>query len=179
MGPTAAPGRRAPRPDRRSRPLPNSTWLTRIEVVVAASRAAEEALGEAVERLGGDALDLDPALLLPARELAARAVELSVAGQDARAVRACRGAAVDQADEEIVRVGGEDDRVRLGGAELARDMDLRLGPDLVHHLVPFAVGEAGRVVPRLHVPVEARVGPEMMAVRREVQPRRIGAAGCG
>ena len=52
---------------------------------------------------------------------------------------------------------------------------LRLGPDLVHHLVPFAVGEPGGVVPRLDLALEARVGPEMMAVRGEVQPSGIGA----
>ena len=73
-----------------------------------------------------------------------------------------------------MRVRGEDDRVRLPGAELARDLGLGLGPDLAHHLVPLAVGEAGGVVPRLDLPLEAGVGPEMMAVRGEMQPVGIG-----
>jgi hypothetical protein len=53
-------------------------------------------------------------------------------------------------------------------------MALRFGPYLVHHLVPLAVGEPGRVVPRLDLAVVARVGPQMMAVRGEMQPVGIG-----
>src|SRR5437764_308115 len=58
-------------------------------------------------------------------------------------------------------------------------MGLRLGPDLVHHFVPLAVREAGGVVPRFDLPLEARVGPKVMAMRREMQPlgiRRQAAA---
>src|SRR6185369_4827374 len=69
----------------------------------------------------------------------------------------------------------EDDRIRLSGPKLARDIGLRFGPDFAHHLVPLAVGEPRGVVPRLDLPVEAGVGPEMMAVRSEVQPSGIGA----
>ena len=68
-----------------------------------------------------------------------------------------------------MRVGREDDRIRLSGPKLGRDIGLRLGPDLAHHLVPLAVGEPRGVVPRLDLSVEAGVGPQMMAVRREVQ----------
>ena len=140
----------------------------------AALRRGEEPVGEAVERLGRDSLDLDPALLFPTRELSARAVELAIAGEDPKRAAFARRRG-DKPDEEIVRVRRKDDRVRIAGAELARDMRLRLGPDLVHDLVPFAVGEARGVFPRLHMPVEAGVGPEVMAVRGEVQPLGIGA----
>src|SRR5215213_1686423 len=51
------------------------------EVMAAAPRRGEEAVGEIVERFGGDGLELEPAVLGPASELAARAVELAVAGQ--------------------------------------------------------------------------------------------------
>ena len=42
-----------------------------------------------------------------------------------------------------MRVGSEDYRVRLAAAELGGDFGLSHGPDVVHHLVPFAVGELG------------------------------------
>jgi hypothetical protein len=53
-------------------------------------------------------------------------------------------------------------------------MALRLGPDFAHHLVPLEVGEAGGVVPRLGLALEAGVGPQMVAVRGEMQPLGIG-----
>ena len=138
-----------------------------------ASRGLEEALGECVERLDGDALDRRGAGLLPARELPPRTVEFPVAGQhsDRPASSGRRG---EQADEELMRVRREDDRIGLPGPELSRDVALRLGPDLVHHLVPLAVGEPGRIVPRLDLSLEARVRPKVMAVRGEVQPVGIG-----
>src|SRR5690349_2200976 len=78
-----------------------------------------------------------------------------------------------------MRVGCEDQGIALTGPELASDMALRLGPHLVHHLIPLAVGEAGGVIPCLDLSFEAGVRPEVMAVRREVQPlgiRRQAAA---
>src|SRR5947209_13051118 len=72
-----------------------------------------------------------------------------------------------------MRIRGKDDRVRLAGPELGGDFGLGGGPDLVHHLVPLAVGEPRGVVPRLYLPVEARVGPEMMTVGGKMQPLRI------
>src|SRR6185312_11266052 len=74
-----------------------------------------------------------------------------------------------------MRVGRKDDRGRLAGSELGRDLALGRWPDFVHHLVPLAVSETCGVVPRLNMPLEARVGPEMMAVGGEMQPRRIGS----
>ena len=73
----------------------------------------------------------------------------------------------------------KDDRVGPAGAELSRDLALRLRPDLAHDLVPLAVGKPRGVIPRFDLPVEAGVGPEMMAVRGEVQPVGIGVRGCG
>ena len=55
-----------------------------------------------------------------------------------------------------------------------RDMALRLGPDFAHDPVPLAVGETRGVVPAFDLPVEAGVGPQMMAVRGHVQPLGIG-----
>ena len=81
----------------------------------------------------------------------------------------------EQPDQEVVGVGRKDDRVGLAGAELGGDIGLGLGPDLAHDLVPLAVGEPGGVVPRLDLALEAGVGPQMMAVRGEVQPLGIGA----
>ena len=114
-----------------------------------------------------------PAVFLPARELAPRAVELAVAGQHAERPGAARRGG-DQADEKSWVFGAKTIASRDAGAELGRDLGLRRGPDLVHHLVPLAVGEPRGVVPRLDLPVEAGVGPQMMAVRGEVQPAGIG-----
>ncbi len=61
----------------------------------------------------------------------------------------------------------------------ARDIRLRLGPDLAQDLVPFVVGQTGGVVPRLGLAVEAGVGPQVMAVRGEVQALGIGGRGSG
>ena len=60
--------------------------------MVAAPRGFEEARGEIAERLGGDGLELKPAILGPARELAPRAVELAVAGQHPQPPRIARAA---------------------------------------------------------------------------------------
>ena len=66
----------------------------------------------------------------------------------------------------------------IAAAKLGGDMGLRLGPHLAHHPVPFAVGEPRGIVPAFDLPGEAGVGPQMMAVRGEVQPvgRRAEAA---
>jgi hypothetical protein len=50
------------------------------QVVPALGRRVEESFGQAVERLGGDPVERNPSCFRPARELAARAVELAVGG---------------------------------------------------------------------------------------------------
>src|SRR5690242_21271626 len=127
--------------------------------MIAAPRSGEEAVREGGERLGGDPLDLDPTFFCPARELAASAVELAVGSEEAEAAAFSRRGG-DEADEEVVRVGREDDGVGISSAELPGNMGLRLGPNRVHHLVPLAVGEAGGIVPRLHLAFKARVWPQ-------------------
>ena len=72
-GPRAARARPVPRRRSKMRPLPNRIWLTRIRSWSPLAGRGEEALGEIVERLGGDGLELEPAVLGPARELAPRA----------------------------------------------------------------------------------------------------------
>ena len=64
---------------------------------------------------------------------------------------------------------GKDNRRRVAGAKFDRDLGLCLGPYLAHHLVPFAVGKARGVVPSFDLAVETDVGPQMMAVRGDVQ----------
>ena len=142
------------------------------QVVRPLPRCAKKPAGEAVERLRQHPLHDRRARLFPARELAAGAMEFSVADQhsNGRARTQCR----EQAYEKLMRVRGEGDRIRLSRPELGRNLGLGRGPDLVHHLVPFAVGEEGGIVPRLQMPFEARVGPEVVAVRREMQSLGIG-----
>ena len=134
----------------------------------------EEPRGERVERLGRDFVEHEPALLGPARELAAGAVELAVGRQNAQLLRIVARTGCRQPEQEVVRVRGKYDRIRAAGAELGGDIGLRLGPDLVHHPVPFVVGQPRGVVPRLGLSVEAGVGPEMVAVRGEMEPLGVG-----
>ena len=106
-------------------------------------------------------------------------MELAVAGEDADRPGRARRHRREQAHEQLVSVGRKNDGIGAVSAELAGDMGLGLGPDLVHHLVPLAIGKAGGVVPRLDLPLKARVRPEMVTVRREMQPpsvRRQAAA---
>src|SRR4051794_6920994 len=91
------------------------------EIVISASSGGEESFGEAVERLGRNALDLHPALLFPSRELPPCAVELPVAGEHSETIVAARGGR-HEAHEEVVRVRRKSDRGRLAAAELARHM---------------------------------------------------------
>ena len=72
-------------------------------------------------------------------------------------------------------VRGKNDRGWVAAAKLRRDMGLRLGPDLAHDPVPFIVGETGRIVPAFDLPLVRGVGPEVVAVRREVEP--VGRGG--
>ena len=63
--------------------------------------------------------------------------------------------------------------VRNASAQFCRNMTLRLGPDLVHDAVPFAVGETRRIFPAFDLAFEASIRPEVMAVRGELEPLRI------
>ena len=74
-----------------------------------------------------------------------------------------------------MRVAGEHNGIGLVRAELGGDVRLCLRPDLAHDLVPLAVGKGRGVGPRLHLPIEAGVGPQVMTVRGEVQSAGVGA----
>ena len=141
--------------------------------MLAGLRGREEPVGQIVERLGGDLVERDPPCLRPARELPPRAVELAVGGENPQRSGLAARRRGDQADEEIVGARREHDRVGHAAAKLASDIRLGLGPDLIEDFVPLGVGQAGGVVPRLDLAVEAGVGPQMMAVRGEVQALRI------
>ena len=142
------------------------------EVVPTCFCRFEEAVGESLERLDRHPLDPLPPRFLPARELAPRAVELAIAGQHPD--RPVSETAANRLTSSWWVFGAKTIARWIARAKLCSHLGLRGGPDLVHHPVPFAVGEPRRVVPRLHLPVETGIRPEMMAVRREVQPRRIG-----
>ena len=85
-----------------------------------------------------------PARLLQAPRLAAEAVEL-VAIVSTRSGRRVE-ARVDARDE-LVRVGRERDLPRIGQAEEAGDVRLRVRHHFAEHALPLAVGERGRVGP--------------------------------
>jgi hypothetical protein len=73
------------------------------EVVLAAARRLEEAIRQGVEGLGRDRLEDEPAVLLPARELPPRAVELGV-GRQHPDLRTATRAGGQQPDQEVVGV---------------------------------------------------------------------------
>ena len=154
---------------------PEQRLADQHHVMPAASRRGEEALGKILERLGGDGLDLEPAVLCPARELAPRRMEFAVARQHAQPLGIAARARRRQPDQEIMRIRREHDRRRIAAPQFVGDMGLRLGPHLAHHAVPLAVGKPRGILPAFDLPGEARVGPQMMAVRGEVQPPGSGA----
>ena len=120
------------------RPLPNSTWLTRMKSCSPACARCQESVGQIVEWLGGDLVERDPPFLRPARELPPRAVELAVGGENPQRSGLAARRRGDQADEEIVRARREHDGVGHAAAELARDMALASGqtsPSTLSHLV--------------------------------------------
>ncbi len=171
--PVRAPNR-GERVDRCEHPAASEQHLAdQDEIVIAARRGLEEPVGQALERFGRDLVERDRAVFRPARELAPGAMELAIGRQDLERTVPAPRRGRDQPDQEIVGVRRKDDGGGVAAAELARHMALRLGPDLVHHLVPLAVGETGGVVPGVGLPGEAGVGPQMMAVRREMQSVRV------
>src|SRR3954466_3396685 len=103
-------------------PLPNITWLTKMkscppDLAAAMNRSERVANGSG----GVRSITPAPAPSHPAhcprapRELPARAVEFAVAGEGPdRPGRRDRG---KQADQELVRIRGEHDRIRLAGTE--------------------------------------------------------------
>jgi hypothetical protein len=58
-------------------------------------------------------------------------------------------------------------------------MLLRLAPNRTHHLIPFVIGKRGCILPCFHLTRKARIGPQMVAVRCEVQPVGIRRQGAG
>ncbi|MNI50190.1 hypothetical protein D3C73_1048360 [compost metagenome] len=142
------------------------------QVVPARPRRCDEPLGEGLERGQGHAGDDGLAGLLPAFRLAPKGVELAVGGQDAHGRPVDRR---DDAQQDVVGVGGEDQPVGRGQAQFAGDVALSLGDDLAEDQVPFAVGEAIGLGPGLDLAVEAGVGPQVMAVGGEMQPFGIEA----
>ena len=129
------------------------------------STASGEALGQGVRRLGRQPDDLEPGLAEP-RELAAQGVELAVGADQARApAQVERG---EQADEELVRAGAQDD-LAAGIAEQptqsrAHLLGLGEGPP------PLLVDVAGGVLEGLHLPLERDVGPRLVGVPGQQQP---------
>ena len=129
-----------------------------------------------VENLArGTRFELEPAIFRPARELPAGGVKFAIAGQHPQAARIGARASRRDPDDEIVGVGGEHDRRGVVAAKLARDLGLGGGPYFAHHPVPLAIGEAGGVVPAFDLAIVTGVGPQVVAVRRHVQPAGRGA----
>ena len=114
---------------------------------------------------------IDPPGLGPAQRLAAKRVELAIAGQHARAFHGQGG---NDPHQKIVGVGGKGDCRRIGQSQFAGDVALGFGDDFAEHPVPFVIGQPCRVVPRLDLSGIAGIGPQVVAVRSEMEPVRRG-----
>ncbi len=76
-------------------------------------------------------------------------------------------------------VGGEDHRVRGRQVQFAGDVRLGLGNDPPEDQLPFPVRELIGLDPGPQLAVETRIRPQVMAVRREMQPLGIQRQGAG
>lgn len=145
-------------------------------VVPARLRRLDEAVGKGVERGQRHARDDRQTLLFPALGLAAEGMEFSVRGQDAHGPPLERR---EDPQQEVVGVGGKDQAVGRRQTQFGRHMGLSLGDHFAEDQVPLLVGMGVGVQPGLLLGLETDVGPQMMAVRREMQPtgRRRQSAG--
>ena len=78
-----------------------------------------------------------------------------------------------------MRVGREGDCRWIGKVQFARDVALRLFPNRPHNAAPFEIRHPGRIVASCHLTIETGIGPKMVAVRRKMQPVRIGRERAG
>src|SRR5690606_34044476 len=97
------------------------------QVMTARPGRGDEAVGEGLERRQRHAGDDRLSRLLPAFRLAAEGVELAVGGQDAHGRSVDRR---DDAQQDFMRIGREDQAVGGGQAQLSGYMALSLGNDV-------------------------------------------------
>ena len=142
------------------------------QVVAAAADLRGKAGGEIGEGLRGHPRDLGEAFLFQPRRLPGEAVKLAVGRENAQPP--VGGEQRQQPQEETVGVRPEGDPSGVAEIEQARDMCLSSRQDLAENLLPFAVGEPGRVFPAALLRLEGDVGPEMMAVGGKMHPLRRG-----
>ena len=146
------------------------------EVMATAARGFEEAVGEGIERLGGDAGDAGLSLLVPAGELPPGTVEFAVAGQHPQ-----RSAAWPRRTRRTGGRGnhgcwGENDGVGSAGTpSSAATWPCASGQTSPITLSHLRSASAAASCQPFKLAVEAGVGPQMMAVRGQVQPLRRGA----
>ncbi len=137
--------------------------VDQIDVLGCCLDEARREGGEGHHRHAG--LGCDPGFHPPI-DLAAKTVELPVGRHDTNG----RIQRSDQPHHELVRVGGEDDVRRIRQREHAGNVALCLRDDRTEDVRPLAVGEPGRVLPRLGLGIVGRIGPQVVRVRREMQP---------
>jgi hypothetical protein len=97
-------------------------------------------------------------------------MELGIAGQDAWLALARQ--AGEQTVDEFMGVVGRDEPVDPRQIEMPRHALRQLLPDRPQHLLPFAVDEAGGIVPGAQMRLAGRIRPEVMAVGGEMQAGR-------
>jgi len=145
------------------------------QVVPAPRHGGQHPLGERLERLGRNDLDLGLSGFLPAQELAPSRVELGIRGQHAE--RALALDPRDQAEQELMRGGREGDAPRVGPADPARHPLLEPGEQLAEDHLPLAIEALDREVGRSRMPLQRPVQPPVVAVRGEVQAVGVGRGG--
>ena len=146
------------------------------QIKAATFRRRDEPVVKGLERTQRHAGDDRLAGLFPALGLTPERMEFAVGRQDADRLAL---EARDDPQQQVVGVGGEHHRVRRRQVQLAGDVRLGLGDDLAEDQVPFPVRELIGLDPGPQLAVKTGVGPQVMAVRREMQPLRVQRQGAG
>lgn len=108
-------------------------------------RRRDQPLRQAGERLGRHDGELDQSVFCQPLDLAAEGMEFGIAGQDARLAFARQ--AGEQPVDEFMGVVSRNEPVDPGQIQVLGHALRDLLPDRAEHFLPFAVDEAGGIVP--------------------------------
>jgi len=146
--------------------------LADVDEVVGASRGLRKTVGKTGQRFNRYPVNLGMAIFLQAAYLARKGVEFSIRCQHPDWL--VTGQAREQAHQKAVRIRTERQAGRIWQVENAGDSFLQGRPCLGEQVRPFAVRQARRVLPTLHLRRVGHVRPRMVAVRGDVQAVRVG-----
>ena len=145
--------------------------------VEAVLRGGDQPVEAGGVRGGGDARDRHQPVFLQPRELAGQGMEFGIGGQDAGRPAGRQGR--EDPQQEIMGVRREDQRGGVGQRQLAGDLRAEIRQHRSQHLGPFPVLQPRGGVPGLDLGGAGHVGPGVVAVGGDMQPRGIGGEEAG